>query len=253
MTQTSKSSIPIILLEDYVAQGMDIYYPWEPQLAPHVAIIGGTGSGKSYFATTLLGKICKHLPDAELHVADFKGDDNFLFLEGSKNFYRFQDCYRGVDEFYQRFQERQNGTDKARTPLFLFFDELASAVIFLSKKESEEFKNKIATLLMLGRSFSVFLIIAMQRPDANHLPARDNINLVIALGNLSKEAQDMFFHNFKNEMSADRKRGSGYMLECGICLYKVISPTVRNPEKLQEVIRNTLNKPKQRSETELLC
>lgn len=93
---------------------------------------------------------------------------------------------------------------------------------------------------MLGRSFNCFLIIAMQRPDANHIPARENISLVIALSNLSEEAKEMFFHNFKSDILPDRSRGRGYMLEGGANLSKIVVPTVHDKKALEKAIINHL-------------
>ena len=245
--------VPIVLLEDYLKYNQQLYYVWEPSKVPHMAVIGGTGSGKSYFCKILAGKLCLYAPQAELMICDFKGDDSLSWLASNPIwFYQFTDCIeKGLDIFYSRFLDRQNGKDKSRHPLILYFDELAAAVNFYDKKEAEALRKKIANLLMLGRSFNVFLILVMQRPDSAYLPARENICLVVALNNQSVESKEMFFHSFKDKMPPDRKRGTGYMLESGATLNRVVVPTVGNMDKLHQTILDTmLLQAARRSKTE---
>lgn len=223
-----------------------------PQRFPTWQSLAEPEVGKTYFCKLLIGKLCLYAPQAELMICDFKGEDSLSWL-ASKNiwFYQFTDCIeKGLNTFYSRFLDRQNGKDKSRNALILYFDELAAAVNFYDKKEAEALRKKIANLLMLGRSFNVFLILVMQRPDAAYLPARENVNLVIALGNQSVESKEMFFHSFKDEMPPDRKRGTLYMLESGTTLYKAIVPTVGNMDKLHQTILDTmLLQAARRSET----
>lgn len=210
---------------------------WNPQQAPHVVAFGATGSGKTYFTKLLLGKIALHEPTAQLRVCDFKGDDDFSFLNGCERFHRFMGCGAGLDEFYKQFSARQSGEDKSRHMLVLFFDEWASYCNNLDKKAVEEEKRKLATLLMLGRSFRVHVIVSQQRADAAYFnAARDNFNLVIGLGNLSEESKNMLFHEFKEQMKPDRKQGTGYMLTNGADFKAVCVPTVSDVKKLHQTI-----------------
>lgn len=209
--------------------------------------------GKSYFCKILAGKLCLYAPQSELMICDFKGDDGLSWLASYPIwFYQFTDCIeKGLDTFYSRFLDRQSGKDKCRHPLILYFDELAAAVNFYDKKEAEVLRKKIANLLMLGRSFNVFLILVMQRPDAAYLPARENVNLVVALGNQSVQSKEMFFDSFKAEMPPDRKRGTGYILESGATLHRVVVATVGDMDKLHQTILDTmLLQAARRSETE---
>ena len=210
--------------------------------SPHGSNRGLRVAGKTYFCTLLIGKLCLYAPQAELMICDFKGEDSLSWLASKPIwFYQYTDCIeKGLDTFYSRFLDRQSGKDKSRYPLILYFDELAAAVNYYEKKEAELFRKKIANLLMLGRSFNVFLILVMQRPDSAYLPARENVNLVLALSNQTVESKEMFFHSFKNEMPPDRKRGTGFMLESGANLHRVVVPTVGNMDKLHQTILDTM-------------
>jgi len=232
--------IPLLLDEIALSLGIHSYIEWEPQKAPHVVIFGSTGSGKTYLCKLMLGKISLYEPVAEIYVCDFKGDDDFTFLEGGSRFFRFNRCKNGLQEFYERFQARQDGTDKSRNMLILYFDEWASYCNSNDdKKALEAEKRKLATILMLGRSFRVHIIISQQRPDAAYFnAARDNFNLVISLGNLSEEGKNMIFHEYKKLMLPNRQRGTGYMLINGTDFTTIQVSSISNLQKLQTTIQN---------------
>lgn len=211
---------------------------WSPEKAPHMVIFGSTGSGKTYCTKLILGKICKYVPNVELFLLDYKGDDDFSFLKNRQHFYRFSECKEGLESFYNKFLQRQSGEDKNRHMLILFFDEWASFLNSLDKREIEEEKKKLATLLMLGRSFRVHVIISQQRCDASYFStARDNFNIVIGLGNLSEESKQMFFHEFKDQMKSNRTQGTGYMLTNGTNFTAVRVPTITDFNKLHNLIK----------------
>lgn len=155
------------------------------------------------------------------------------------------ECVDGLSAFYKRFTDRQQGNDTSRSMLVLFFDEWASYLNFQDKRQAEEEKRKLSNLLMLGRSFNVHVIISQQRADAQYFStARDNLNLVIGLGNLSEESKEMLFHEYRKEMLPDRTRGTGYMLTNGTNLQSVCVPRINDMGKLhfamqKAVTRNT--------------
>ncbi|MFA9466968.1 MAG: hypothetical protein ACERKN_22165 [Velocimicrobium sp.] len=145
--------------------------------------------------------------------------------------------------FYNQFLERQSGKDKKRNAKFLFFDEYASYLNYLPKKEAEEEKRKMSMLLMMGRSFNSHVIISQQRGDAQYFStARDNLNVVIGLSNLSEESRDMFFSSFKKQIKADRKRGTGYMITNGTDLQKIYVPKVQNEDMLHNAIKQGVSR-----------
>ena len=224
--------------ESYLKYHICNYVRWNPAKAPHIVIFGATGSGKTYATKLLLGRVEKHCPNSQFYVCDFKGDTDFSFLEGTDHFYRFLDCEKGLSDFYDRFEQRQSGKDKERSFLLLFIDEWASYILNLDKKKAEEEKKKLAMLLMLGRSFNVHVLISQQRVDASYFnAARDNFNLVIALGNLSSEGKEMMFREFKDEMKPDRKQGTGYMLTNGTNFTPIVVPAISDMKCLHSYIR----------------
>lgn len=191
-------------------------YPtfWNVNFSPHMLLTGPTGTGKTTAEKLVIGRVATHIPGAQVTVCDFKADD-FRFLCGCQHYYAFTDCLRGLDDFYNAFLARQQGNNSDRSFRLLVFDEWASFLNFLDKKEAETAKKQLATMLMLGRSFNCHVLIAQQRADAEYFgKARDNFSVVVALGNLSKEAAAMFGFP-RDEMEPVSGVGAGYMLTNG--------------------------------------
>jgi DNA segregation ATPase FtsK/SpoIIIE-like protein len=224
--------------ENLVKLGDDSFIMWNLQQAAHILVVGASGSGKTYFCKTLLGRISLYDEEAKIYACDYKGDDDFSFLNGCQRFYRFDECGEGLNAVFDILKARQNG-DKERNRIVMYFDEFASYINNISdKKQLEEEKKKLASLLMLGRSFCISIIVSLQRADASFFSsgARDNFHINVALGNISTEAKEMLFAMKKDEIKADRQRGTGYMTINGVNLTKIIVPEVTNTEKLHDAI-----------------
>ena len=234
--------IPCFLNESMYLNGFRTYEEWLPDKAPHIAISGATGTGKTYAVKLLLGKVSKHHHDSMLTVCDFKGDNDFQFLSECKRFYRFEDCIKGFKQFYEEFIAVQRDQNKKSGMHILLFDEWASFINYLDKKEAEEYKKMLSSLLMLGRSFDYHVILSQQRLDAEYFGrARDNFNVIITLGNPSKEVIGMFYSDFKDEIIQDRKRGTGYMLINGAELKKIIVPEIDNMNAVNSAIKQIVD------------
>lgn len=226
------------LFWDAVLLRAGIRYPviWDYEHCPHLLIVGSTGSGKSYAVKLIMGRISKYVPDAALTVCDFKADD-FTFLRGCDRYYEFTDCKQGLDDFYNSFLARQQGNNLDRSFSILILDEWASFLNTLEKKQAEVAKQKLATLLMLGRSFNVHVLVSQQRADAQYFStARDNFNTIIALGNISKESAAMFGFD-RDSMQPVHQLGGGYILTNGTDLQEIQVPFIRDPAKLTRAIQ----------------
>lgn len=204
MTMIS-DKIPVLIDERKLEYGMSCSVFWHPSKSPHTHVVGGTGSGKTYCSKLILGKLALHVPELQIYACDAKGDDDFTFLNGGERFWRFMDCGKGLARFYDRLRARQSGEDKTRNMLVLFFDEWSAFCSALDKKAQEDAKRQLASLLMLGRSFQLHVIVSQQRGDAEYFStARDNFSFVVGLGNLSEESKRMLFHEYREQMKPDR-------------------------------------------------
>ena len=227
---------------DLLLVGITKYLCWEYTSCAHVVVYGSTGSGKTYLCKIILGRISKGIADSELIICDYKADADFSFLEECENFFRFTECMKGLEKVYEELCARQSRDSKKRHFLCLFFDEWASFVSNLEKKEAERAKTMLASLLMLGRSFQIHVIISQQRVDSVYFGnARDNFSVIIGMGRLSKESVQMMFSDYKDEIIPNKPRGYGTAI-IGNRLRNIVVPRVRDTEKLHRSIREAVER-----------
>lgn len=234
----SEKTIKLVIDDSFLELDIKKYTKWDFEKYPHAVIFGPTGSGKTYLVKLVLGRLAKNISGVELVICDYKSDKDFSFLNNANNFYRFDECEQGLNYVLQKLQKRQLGEDESRHAIFLMFDEWSSYINNLEKKVSEIEKKKLATLLMLGRSFNIHVIISQQRLDASYFNAsRDNFSLVIGMGRLSKESIEMMFSDFKDEIQKDKDRGEGTML-IGNNLKNIIVPQIKDINMLNNIIKS---------------
>ena len=210
---------------------------WDFKRNAHLLICGPTGSGKTYTLKSMLANARRTAADARLWLCDFKNDD-FKFLEGAPRYFGFKNVAAGLNDFYQAFEARQSGADTSRGFRLLVFDEWGAYLSTLDKKQAESEKAKLSTLLMLGRSFNVHVLISQQRADAEYFAkARDNFGAILGMGELSKEAKEMLFSEVKDEMKPVDEIGVGHFLQ-GAKLYRVWVKNLMLPERMNaEILR----------------
>lgn len=241
------SCIDIVPDESFLSSGIIKYVSWNYIRFPHMVIFGSTGSGKTYLLKIILGRIGKHIPNSELIVCDYKSDEDFSFLSGMDNFYRFDKCMDGLEHAIQLLQERQQGIVSDRHFCCLVFDEWASFINTLDKKSAETAKQKLAMLLMLGRSFNIHVIISQQRLDASYFSsARDNFSVVIGMGHLSKESVEMMFSDYKDIIVRSKSQGHGSML-LGNQFLEIAVPRVRDVKHLHSTIISAVKRPEDKN------
>lgn len=232
--------VKMFLNRDKLTYG-NFYVMWDYIKSPHILIFGKTGCGKTYALMLLLARLSLCIKNCVLFILDYKAQD-FLFLQGCKNYYVFESCFKGIEEVYSRFIARQSGQDTSRNFIGLVFDEYASFINMLDKKQSEEVKRKVSTILMLGRSFNIHVIFSLQRPDAEYFAkARDNFNVIVGLGTLSKEAKNMFFSDYIDDIKQLQSRGTGWWLDDN-GLYPIVVPAISDMRKVENYIRKSTDR-----------
>jgi len=214
----------IFAFYDLENKGKKLFIDWGN--LPHFLITGASGSGKTFASKYLMASLVAQKPEIDLFIIDYKGDIDFDFFADFQSCYRFDKAKDGILNFLEKFHQRQSGADSTRTPLYLFIDEFASFLTVLDKKETEDFKKKIAELLMLARSFNVHLIMALQRADSAYFlnGARDNFPIRLGLGRLSEESRRMLFPDMQKDDYTPLKRGQGYLQTDGSNIIKVFVP-----------------------------
>lgn len=195
---------------------------------PHSLIVGGTGSGKSYF---ILGKIVSYLsltPQAELYIIDPKKADLSLlrFIDGLQDRVATEpnQIAKMLREVTQIMENRyttyfndisafgKDYTDFGLPPIIVIFDEFSAFLHSVDKKLSKEVLDYIFTIVMKGRQAGVTVEILMQRPSADDLPTniRAQMGFKAGLGAMDKIGYNMIFDTNIDYKTVTEK-GGGYI------------------------------------------
>lgn len=201
---------------------------------PHSLIVGGTGSGKSYF---ILGKIVSYLsltPKADLRIIDPKKADLSLlrFVDGFENKVATeanQICRilrETVELMEQRYATYFNDIsawgktyrDFNLPVVICVFDEFAAFMHSVDKKTAKEALDYVFTIVMKGRQAGVMMEILMQRPSADDLPTniRSQMGFRAGLGNMDSIGYNMIFDTNNVDYKAVTEKGGGYIQIDGV-------------------------------------
>jgi len=210
------------------------YIEWDTDLHPNLAILGNSGSGKSYFIRLLMGYISKYAGEnAKAYVCCYK---NELLRTDAPRFWGYKNVIQGLEQFRTEFEERLTG-NPCRDFRLLLIDEYISWLASLESKESEKIKRDIATLLFMVRSLNMHVILGCHRgmaADFSH-GSRDCLN-VIFLGSPSKESVRSFCSAEDSDMIEPKERGKGYTIFDAQKPVAITVPTAQNIDKLDKAI-----------------
>ena len=218
-----------------------------PQSNSHILLCGMSGSGKSYLENAILAKLALVEPDGEIFFADYKGDNAFAYLQGCPRYYTYKDTLNALEIVHNRLLARQSGEDHSTHPVTLIWDEYMAQILALQsedKKIAAAVMSHVSEILLLGRSLSVRLVMAIQRPDALAFPAGSRLNygVVVVLGSSAKSIYEMLLPDFKDEVKGRTfKRGEGVVLFQGSELRYLKVPTVSNPKRMERLCVKALS------------
>lgn len=189
---------------------------WVYDKQPHGLIVGGTGSGKTYYSYYLLNEFAKR--GAYLFIVDPKKMD---FSEVKDTGYRVAtenaDIFKIVKDVYTIMEQRSGELSKNKKlefcPVVLYIDEYPSLMASMDKKQKEDLQSYVSQIVFKGRAARVFIIIGAQRPDANYINGamRDNLSLRIALGFMSDDGYKMVFGTGGAFESCEAQNGYFYI------------------------------------------
>ena len=222
-------------------QGVKVPVTVDFSSVPHMLIVAPSGSGKTYLLTYILGQIAKK--SVKLILADFKGID-FIEFNDCRNYYKHNSVGEAVDCVFDELQNRMANAsvNSEYEPIYLCIDEWSGFLSSLAvKKEQDNYKQKLANILMLGRGANIFIIMSLQRADSTYITGRDNFGNVVGLGTLSKESIAMVFNDNK-EMIEPKSRGKGYLQTDGKPLREIVVPMLRNINDTKAVIKTALSR-----------
>lgn len=242
MTMRFDSSKLTVGVDLYIlSQGVKVPVTVDFSSVPHMLIVAPSGSGKTYLLTYILGQIAKK--SVKLILADFKGID-FIEFNDCRNYYKHNSVGEAVDCVFDELQNRMANAsvNSEYEPIYLCIDEWSGFLSSLAvKKEQDNYKQKLANILMLGRGANIFIIMSLQRSDSTYITGRDNFGNVVGLGTLSKESIAMVFNDNK-EMIEPKSRGKGYLQTDGKPLREIVVPMLRNINDTKAVIKTALSR-----------
>ena len=224
-----------------LSQGVKVPVTVDFSSVPHMLIVAPSGSGKTYLLTYILGQIAKK--SVKLILANFKGID-FIEFNDCRNYYKHNSVGEAVDCVFDELQTRMANAsvNSEYEPIYLCIDEWSGFLSSLAvKKEQDNYKQKLANILMLGRGANIFIIMSLQRADSTYITGRDNFGNVVGLGTLSKESIAMVFNDNK-EMIEPKSRGKGYLQTDGKPLREIVVPMLRNINDTKAVIKTALSR-----------
>ena len=164
---------------------------------PHILLGGSTGSGKSVLLKLLLMQALHK--GAEVYIADFKGGVDFppAWHEQYRMCFEEDDLLELLTSLVDELERRKRLFKEAGYPnldeynkvketylkrLVFACDEIAeildkSGTDKTRKDKLASIENKLSIIARQGRAFSIHLILATQRPDANLIPGQIRTNL----------------------------------------------------------------------------
>lgn len=215
-----------------------------PLLIPvgHLICVGGSGSGKSTALLYWIYKMRMAGMNIELYIMDFKASHEFEGI--TMNYAEYENCYDQIRYFYEMFMELKEGGDG--TVKILLIDEVAGMLSHYSmskegKAKTDELRQIMSSILMLGRSRNCFLWHAMQRYTASIFPpssgAADNFHIRVGLGRLSVDSRKSLFagEHLEGEEDMVFKQGTGIILVDGRPLEALIIPRVSKAKLLRKL------------------
>lgn len=227
-------------------------YPFEAYT--HLLMAGCSGGGKTLSILYILYQFVLECYESHIqpviYVCDFKNSEDFRFLSGYPLYYAGNECYEGIEDFYQQFTNmRQHGFSRPKQRYLLLIDEYGSLLSYFQAqdkitkdKKANTIISIVSEILMLGRSNSTGCWICTQYATADLFKgSRINFMLVITLGRQNREQLTMLYSGEEIPPNRIYQPGEGLILADGFPLTEIKFPLV-NLTELKQLIRKLLFK-----------
>lgn len=227
--EANSSVIAALYDADQLQRGIQSAIPIEQAFSLLVA--GKSGSGKTTFLKSLLPAITARAESEGKRTRWLLVDYKSEFSEHAGQDYYFgpDRAEEGIAEAYRLFEEvRTHPEEHQDETLTIVFDEYAAMLDALPKKEADECRKQLASILRLNRSLGVKVILGMQDPSAQIFGStgpRDQFNGTLVFGTQSPEATRMLFPNDKDRVQPVTHPGEGY-LRWNDAFYHVQAPQI---------------------------
>uniref|UniRef100_UPI00359C3931 FtsK/SpoIIIE domain-containing protein n=1 Tax=Enterococcus faecalis TaxID=1351 RepID=UPI00359C3931 len=247
----NRLTIDEVIPNGYVIQLMK-NIRWDIAKIPHGLIVGGTGSGKTFFLFVLIRAFA--LMGADIRIGDPKNSDladtgrlfPHVYIEAADI---REMVHVAVIEMNQRYAELKKRPDYRSgkdftyyglKPLVLVIDEyVAWLSSFPAKKDRDMIMNDLRQVVLKGRQVGVLGFFATQRPDAQFLMGdiRDQLGLRVALGEMSSDGYRMTFGQTEQAFQSKPIKGHGYLnLSGDFMVRELYSPLVpKNYDFIKEL------------------
>ncbi|MGR8861887.1 cell division protein FtsK [Leuconostoc citreum] len=204
-----------------ISKGID----WKYDTFYNALISGNVGTGKSYTMFAIIGQLLqltkfveildpkrsdlaslKYVDELNGHVHSTQSEINQAVIQ------YYQDMMKRAEKMEQIKASGKIGTykDYNFVPHFLVFDEFGAyremnERLAYGTQDKEDFDTAMSNLneiAMLGRELGFYILIGMQRPDANSLPmvVRNQPNLKINMGVPTPEIEKMVFQDNEKQL-----------------------------------------------------
>ena len=203
----------------------------------HTLLVGVTGSGKTYCLYNFILQFFNKSVPYELYYADPKGSSLAVIgqtVAPDKTAVGMEQIIEKLEEFVFKMRERKEEIKELlksrldadysnfdKSPYIFCFDEYASFVSVLAnedKKTRDKVNSLMSEVVLQGRQLGFFMLIIMQKSDANLISTslRDNIPLKIVLGNSEKQTYVTAFGTGVVIPNRHYKIGEGVFTEPGL-------------------------------------
>lgn len=220
----------------------------------HELIVGGTRSGKTFYAKGKIAKVSLNLElneheEVEIFISDYKNED-FLEFKNKANYYGYIEAVDGINKVYEIMNERAKSGENSSnySTIILLIDEYSTLLASLKKDKANEIKDNVASLLRMGASKKIKVMVIDQGGYSDIFQgARLNFKSIIGFSQMSSSQVDMLFKDYKSQMKEINKQGEAYLWEDGnpeLTRVRVVKYSEDDEKIINTVIGNSMGKDK---------